>query len=104
MPDTGIDEAYEKMQKLRQDIKEKPAKMGNLQFPVTFTAGIAENDGDFVNAETEFDIKLPKSDSAMYFGKTQGRDLVVKYIENDGSKYYFWQGKDGNNCTQTINS
>jgi diguanylate cyclase (GGDEF)-like protein len=85
----NVEETYEMFETLRQDIKANPAQLDGIKsLPIEFTVGIAENDGDFISAETDSDIKLPKSDAAMYFGKGEGRNRIVKYIEDGAGKYY----------------
>lgn len=61
--------------KLRQTLSETPVKVGNNQFNVTASFGVAE----ILAGETEVDACLGRADKALYAAKRSGRNSVISF-------------------------
>lgn len=73
MKDMGIDEARERMERLRKSIEVNPALFFNKVLYVTITIGVAQNNE--IYKEPEDVIKA--ADERMYYGKQHGKNIVV---------------------------
>ncbi len=77
MKDLDIDEAREKMERLRKSVEVTPTLFFNKVLYVTITIGVAQNNE--IYKEPEDVIKV--ADERMYYGKHHGKNIVV-YEDN----------------------
>ena len=77
MKDLDIDEAREKMERLRKSVEVTPTLFFNKVLYVTITIGVAQNNE--IYKEPEDVIKV--ADERMYYGKQHGKNIVV-YEDN----------------------
>jgi diguanylate cyclase (GGDEF)-like protein len=70
LPDTALEHAHALAEKLRAVIAATPIALGDQQFRVTASLGVAVG-------EYRLESLLPKADAAMYQAKTQGRNRTV---------------------------
>lgn len=72
LPGMNIDEAGREMTDLNIAVKKKALHFGNLDFNVTITIGVEEND-----FQSTLEQILDRADRKLYMGKVGGRDRVV---------------------------
>ena len=72
LPGQNIDQAGEVMHKLHEDVKKLPLRFGDVDFNITITVGVEEND-----YQSSIEQILDRADRKLYMGKVGGRDRVV---------------------------
>lgn len=70
--ETGIGEAEELAERLREDLARRTFRANGTEFQVTCSAGIVEYEN-----EEDYTTLLKKADQALYVAKEQGRNCVV---------------------------
>lgn len=71
-PACNGDDARTKLEEIRSDIKKLHFHVGDMDFGITMTFGLAEY--DFMNG---FKATIKEADEKLYSGKEQGRDRIV---------------------------
>lgn len=77
LPETGIDDAWQKIDALRQDLAARPLLCHEVQVSLTFSAGLA----CFPMHGTDMSTLISSADKALYRAKNQGRNRVLAFIE-----------------------
>ena len=75
--DTDLDAAFKRTQEWREAVSKLSIKSGDIEFNITFSAGVAEYSG---KGEDENKL-IQQADRALYEAKELGRDRVVAYRE-----------------------
>lgn len=70
--DCNGDEAFQKLSRLRQKIKEMRVKKGAVEIGITMTYGLTEYDFNH-----DLNASLVRADENLYLGKEQGRDRII---------------------------
>lgn len=73
-PETGRDEAFRLAERMRMKIEATPLQVGELQIPMTVSAGIASAPDD---ALPDAAAMIDEADRALYKAKEQGRNRTV---------------------------
>ncbi len=73
MPDTDLSFAYMVAERLRQEVAEKPFKVGGTELNLTISIGLAISEGENDTPEA----LLRRADQALYRAKRDGRNRVV---------------------------
>src|SRR5262249_35600571 len=73
LPNTGLANAVEGSEKLRQAIERTPIDVGGESITVTVSLGVAALD----QATRDFDALLKNADNALYLAKQTGRNRTV---------------------------
>lgn len=71
-PGCNGDDAYIKLERLRNRIKETKIKKNGLEIGITMTFGLAEY--DFKNG---LEATIKEADDKLYMGKNKGRDIII---------------------------
>ncbi len=74
--DSSVEEITDKLEEIRNTISERVYKHNGSEFSVTITFGVCKVDGSI-----EMDDNIKKADIALYYGKSNGRNRVVRYCD-----------------------
>lgn len=77
LPQTTIEDAWQKTEALRQDFATSPLKCADIEVMLTVSAGLAS----FPTDGTDMDALISAADKALYRAKHQGRNRVLKYSD-----------------------
>jgi two-component system, sensor histidine kinase LadS len=76
LPDSDLESVRTRIDQIRIEIADEPVTTGDLQIPVTFSAGIASVNA---GASTSADVLACEADAALYTAKNSGRNQIVVF-------------------------
>lgn len=84
LPETSIEGTAILAEKIREEIEKNPLAYNEFFLHITVTIGVSVYD-----RPAPFNSILSKADDALYFGKDNGKNIVVLNKGNNGDGYFF---------------